>query len=197
MIIREIREDGVMVTRFTPSEHVRAFPTYREWKEFLLSRGLAVAIPDPRGRRHEDGSVKKSLKPCEQHASVIDGHVKMMCINCGSFASHFNMSQITIGAVIRMEKEEQTIPDEIIVRTKLQPVMKTGMGCIDCQYAYLKAIQITSAENKIREQMALVQAKMALLTTVKTKGVVTNGQTKLIGQLTPFLNVLEVRQEVM
>jgi hypothetical protein len=134
----ETREDGTVVTTYSPSkEMVEAYPSYTEWKQFMTSHADIPQIDD-------------------------DGTVKLVCICCGIPWNKLDMSRIRIGGLVRFTEEEETAPLEAEIRTKLKPISAMGLGCPACQSLYFEQIKLTSAENKAREKVNLLKARLAV-----------------------------------
>lgn len=178
-----VTDDGITEITIMPSPQVRQLPTYGDWKMLLVAKGVGRLFAT--GGNRKDGSPKMDVKIHDQVAQMIDGQVKIHCLNCGLPFSRLDMSTITIGALVRMPLEESTGKDEITIRTVMRPVSKTGLGCRACSGLMDVEIRKVNAENKVEEQIERNEAEIAML-----RGV-SRAQVKHRNPKIAFIPVLE------
>lgn len=82
-----------------------------------------------------------------------DQNTILCCIGCGLMFSPMEMGDITVGAVIRMEKEEVTGHFETTVETKVMPTTRRGKGCSDCIGLYTAECSKVAEVNRLDTQL--------------------------------------------
>lgn len=146
----------------------------------LIVKGEFVKVIKPYDRHMEQATVVRE-----------DGAVGVVCINCGKpffdviqsvcrnpgehvlrtkksrklmrgIPSARVHDRIRIGGLIQMPVEESVTTTEIEVKYRMQPVLRSGIGCPACQAKYQEIVAQTEPENELKEELNLIRAKRFL-----------------------------------
>jgi hypothetical protein len=207
--------DGVVVKRLSP---IKGVPTYGDWLRFLLSVGAAYTYTD--GTVDDEGNPIERIRPYDRYhvqesvltpISETNARADIRCIGCGTAVQGLTMERIRIGGLVQFPQEEQISHSEKLIRYKVQPVSKLGMGCRACQARYDAVVAEEDRLNKLKSEINTLRGQIALAgqrhVTVKAAGRCKHGmdsrfcaacgvryqQIKVptVAERVPFLNVLE------
>ena len=126
-------DDGTPVAIVRPSQFVRALPSDAQWTKLV-------------------GSIRKQIPGLiRRHARVdIDANeTRFDCICCGLPSQFVQMSEIRIGALVRIPKEE--MENGVLVFKKApSPRSTLGLGCPTCAGLYWEQLKATNRANRER-----------------------------------------------
>lgn len=132
----EVTEDGRTVTHKPMSRSTRNLPTFGLWRWAMSGR------PD--------------------HGEVTDqDNVLFTCIGCGIKLPALDMSTIRVGALVRMEAEEQVSRDEWVQYTKVMPAQRNGKGCPACVAKYLDELKTVAQYNANEDEIYTLRLTLA------------------------------------
>jgi hypothetical protein len=186
--------------QYREDKPIRGIPFFGDWLKALYKRQLAQYEPATdraTGKTIIDtvtGFPKMMLKPLgkEQEQPIVmgeDGQTRVICIGCGEpffretynghrskmFADVKETDRITIGGIIQMPHVEVYSEGSTLVkhrRWRVQPVMKSGLGCDACKAKFQKEVDLLAPLNDARaclaSLMALARAEKAAETTNAT-----------------------------
>jgi hypothetical protein len=132
----ETTEDGRTITHKPMSRSTRNLPTFGLWRWVMSGR------PD--------------------HGEVTtEDKVLFTCIGCGIKLPSMEMSTIRVGALVRMEAEEQVSRDEWVQFTKVLPAQRAGKGCPACVAKYLDELTIIAKFNSNEDEIYTLRLQLA------------------------------------
>lgn len=126
--IRTTTDDGITHVRKAMSQSTRMLPTFGQWRWLMEQR--------------------------PEHGFLMDGcddEVWFACVGCGLPTKRMAMSLIHVGALVRMEVEEQTGTQEWTTETKVKPVQHRGLGCSACAQLYAEEQAKVNSLNESEE----------------------------------------------
>lgn len=191
-----LKADGTIQRRLSP---LRGVPYYSDWLKALLARGAAREVNQ---KNKETGEYELKIvtmdRNMEQSATLdADGNVGIICIGCGkvifgvmhdsykfsgkSRVQHAKLTDpIRIGCFLQMPVEEPDGDKRTVVRWRVQPVYKLGIGCDECKAKYALAVADANATNELRGVYGSLLMKAADKTTVSVN---TNRASELLAAM--------------
>lgn len=135
----EQREDGTTIIHRPMSRATRQLPTFGLWRYFMSAR--------------------------PEHAEVTEHDQTLFtCIGCGAKLPRLELSNITVGTIVRQTVEEQTGRDEWTESTKVIPAQRRGLGCQACFVAYDNECRTIAQYNANEQELYTLRLALAKTT---------------------------------